>query len=147
MTVVGKRGTGKTYCLLDLLEREYKGHFNFVYILCGTFDYNATWQDWKYKDDPDVIVLPYDDEKVDHLIREVTKASKERGTFRDGNRNLLILDDDASTKDVKRQHGALVKCSFESRHQGANNNIHHLPKRAVKTQTTLSSLSTQVLKT
>ena len=118
MSVVGKRGTGKTFFLLDLLEREYKDHFNHIDIICGTFDYNATWQDWKYKNDPDVVVLPYDDENVDHLIRQVTEASKERGSFRNGNCNLLILDDAASTKDVKKQNGALVKCGFESRHQG-----------------------------
>ena len=118
MTIVGKTGTGKTCYLLDLLEREYKSYFNFVYLICPTYHQNATWLDWKYADDPDFIVLPCDIKTIEPVIEKVLEASKERGEFRRGNRNLLILDDCASSRDVKKQDGALVASAFGSRHEG-----------------------------
>ena len=48
MTILGKTGTGKTWYLLDLLEREYKGYFNYIYLICPTIDCNRTWKEWKY---------------------------------------------------------------------------------------------------
>ena len=55
---------------------------------------------------------------VEEKIEKVLKASKERGSFDEGNRSLLILDDCASCKEVKKQDGALSTAAFGSRHQG-----------------------------
>ena len=118
MTIVGKTGTGKTWYLTDLLEREYKHYFNFVFLICPTIEYNETWQNWKYLHDPDFIVVPCTIRNVEQRIEQVLEASKDRGSFRDGNRSLLILDDWASCKEVKKQDGALSTAAFGSRHQG-----------------------------
>ena len=37
MTIVGATGTGKTHFLLKLIEKEYKGYFNRIYLICPTF--------------------------------------------------------------------------------------------------------------
>ena len=118
MTIVGKTGTGKTWYLLDLLEREYKGYFNYIYLICPTIDYNKTWKEWKYFKEPDFFIIPCNIRNVEKKFEEVLEASKERGSFDEGNRSLLILDDCASCKEVKRQDGALTTAAFGSRHQG-----------------------------
>ena len=118
MTIVGKTGTGKTWYLTDLLEREYKHHFNFIFLICPTVEYNETWQNWKYLRDPDFIVVPSTIQNVEKRIEQVLAASKDRGSFKEGNKSLLILDDCASCKEVKKQDGALSTAAFGSRHQG-----------------------------
>ena len=118
MTIVGKTGRGKTWCLLDLLEREYKDYFNYIFLICPTVDYNETWKEWKYFNDPDFVIVPCTIRNVEKKIEEVLEASKERGSFKEGNRSLLILDDCGSCKEVKKQDGALSTAAFGSRHQG-----------------------------
>ena len=41
---VAPTGGGKTYLALDLLESEYKNHFNFIIIICPTLKDNETYQ-------------------------------------------------------------------------------------------------------
>ena len=118
MTIVGKTGTGKTWYLVDLIEREYKHSFNFIFLLCPTIEYNETWQNWKYLQDPDFVVVPWTIRNVEQKIERVLEASMERGSFKDGNRSLLILDDCASCREVKKQDGALSTAAFGCRHQG-----------------------------
>ena len=41
---VAPTGVGKTYMALDLIEKEYKGRFDFIIIICPTLRYNKTYQ-------------------------------------------------------------------------------------------------------
>lgn len=54
MLVVGMTCSGKTRFILDIFE-DYKNHFDNIILICPTFDYNMTYQDWKYISDRDVI--------------------------------------------------------------------------------------------
>ena len=36
MIIVGVTGCGKTYYLLKMLENDYKGHFEYIFLICGT---------------------------------------------------------------------------------------------------------------
>ena len=39
---------GKTHLVLDLLEKEYFSHFDFIVILCPTLKHNSTYRSRKW---------------------------------------------------------------------------------------------------
>ena len=109
---------GKTHYLLEMLEKEYKNHFDYIFIVCPTFKYNETYQNWKYLKDPHVFALACDDDKVEETLREIVNLitfEKEEG---DKPNSLVILDDCAATKDVKNRTSGLVKLGCSGRHIG-----------------------------
>ena len=54
---VAPAGVGKTHLALNLLESEYRNHFDFIIIICPTLAHNKTYksQGWVWND-PDVIL-------------------------------------------------------------------------------------------
>ena len=111
LTIVGATGTGKTHFLLNLLEKEYKGYFNRIYLICPTFHENKTYKEWAYTMDDEVIVPPCSLNDIEYVLEHIVEDSTRMGDHDDGNKNLLILDDCASS-------GALVTSAFGSRHDG-----------------------------
>ena len=58
---VAPTGVGKTHLALDLLEREYFDHFDFIVIICTTLQYNSTYKSRKwFWTDPEVIQVEPD---------------------------------------------------------------------------------------
>ena len=109
--IAGMTNCGKTSYLLNMLENEYKNHFDYIILICPTFSWNKTYQEWKYINDMDVISIECDQDNVDkflHIISEIYK----------GTNSLLILDDCASSKDVKNRTSELVRLAFSARHFG-----------------------------
>ena len=49
----GQTGCGKTHLVLDLIEKEYKKHFDYIIIICPTLRVNKTYnaRDWIKNDD------------------------------------------------------------------------------------------------
>ena len=117
-TIVGATGSGKTYYLLKMLEEKYNGWYNTVWLICPTFFGNDTYLDWKYVNDPEFVPIPCCLDDVEYFIQLVIDASREYGTHRDGNKNLLILNDVAAGHSVKNRGGGLVESGFGSRHDG-----------------------------
>ena len=39
----GQMGCGKTHLVLDLIEKEYNKHFDFIIIICPTLQWNKTY--------------------------------------------------------------------------------------------------------
>ena len=118
MIIVGMTACGKTHYLLEMLEKEYKNHFDYIFIICPTFKCNKTYQDWKYLNDSDVFALNCNQNKVNDIIKEINilmTVEKEEGNEMNG---LLILDDCAASKDVKKQSSNLVDVGMSGRHVG-----------------------------
>ena len=111
MLIVGKTACGKTKYLLDFLEEEHKGQFEYIFLICPTFEYNKTYRQWKYENDEDFIVIPCDQDHVEHWLQYVVKNYK-------GTNSLIILDDCASGKSVKNRTGELIKLAYSARHYG-----------------------------
>ncbi len=40
MMIVGMTGCGKTYYLLNMLEEEYFGHFEYIFLICPMYNWN-----------------------------------------------------------------------------------------------------------
>ena len=55
---IAPTGVGKTHLALNLLENEYRNHFNFIVIICPNLGYNSTYKSrsWVWND-PDVILI------------------------------------------------------------------------------------------
>ena len=49
----GQTGCGKTHLVLDLIEKEYKKHFDYIVIICPTLQVNKTYhvRGWIKSDD------------------------------------------------------------------------------------------------
>ena len=63
MIIVGMTACRKTHYLLDMLEKECKNHYDYIFIVCPTLEDNKTYQQWKYLTDPDVYELPVTHER------------------------------------------------------------------------------------
>ena len=109
MIIVGVTGCGKTYYLLKMLENDYKGYFEYIFLICPTYLWNKTYQEWKYKDDKNFFPIPCDQDDVEKFLKFVTHH------FKDTN-SLIILDDCASSQYVKNRSSEVVKLAFSARH-------------------------------
>ena len=137
MIIVGMTACGKTHYLLDMLEKEYKNHYDYIFIVCPTLEDNKTYQQWKYLTDPDVYELPVTHDNVENILREITHFAKNTNS-------LIILDDCASSKDVKNRTSELVKLGFPGRHIGLSTIVvtQHLTSIAKPYRMNISKLVT-----
>ena len=94
-----------------MLEKQFNKHFDCIILICPTFSWNKTYQEWKYINDSDLFSIECDKDKVDkilHIVQEIFK----------GTDSLIILDDCASSQDVKNRTSKLVQLAFSARHSG-----------------------------
>ena len=73
---MGQTGCGKTCLLLELIEKEYNKHFDFIVIICPTLRENATYhpKEWIKTDDNVWLLDPRDNlyqwiKKLSELLR------------------------------------------------------------------------------
>lgn len=111
MIIVGMTNCGKTYYLLDMLEKEFMNRFDYIILICPTLSWNKTYIDWKYIHDMDVVSINCEQDQVDQVLHIVSEVYK-------GTHSLIILDDCASSQDVKNRVSELVKLAFSARHYG-----------------------------
>ncbi len=69
MMIVGMTGCGKTYYLLSMLEEEYFGHFECIFLICPTYHWNKTYQEWIYKNCEHFYPIPSDQDSVEYFIK------------------------------------------------------------------------------
>ena len=83
---VAVTGVGKTHLALNLLENEYRHHFDFIIIICPTLAHNSTYksQGWVWND-PDVIPI----EPGNNLYYLIEKIS----SLLAGSATLFLIDD------------------------------------------------------
>ena len=109
MIIVGMTCCGKTKFLLNFLEKEYMNCFENVFLICPTFEWNTTYEEWKYYKDDDFFAIPCDQDEVEKWLTYIVDFAK-------GSQLLIILDDCASSKSVKNRTSELVKLGFSARH-------------------------------
>src|SRR5574338_387586 len=97
MLISGMTNSGKTHFLLDLIEKDYKNKFDYIFIVCPTFYYNKTYNRRWILNDPDVIPMVIHDKLNDvlELIFEKFKDDKEQ--------TLIIIDYYANLNDAKNK--------------------------------------------
>ena len=83
---VAPTGVGKTHLALNLLESEYRNHFDFIIIICPTLAHNATYKSRGWvRTDPDVIPI----EPCNNLYFLIEKISN----LLAGSETLFLIDD------------------------------------------------------
>ena len=112
MIIVGMTACGKTQYLLEMLEEEYLGVFDYVVLVCPTFSWNKSYTEWLPSKKDDCFV-PIDCEQ-----EQVNKVLKIISALYAGTSTLIVLDDCASGTDVKNRTSEFVRLAFSARHYG-----------------------------
>ena len=111
MILCGPTCCGKTEFVLHLLTTEYRGVFDYIIIICPTFVNNAAYNKSFIRSDSDIIIVIPSLDSVDKYLRLI------HNTYKNTN-SLLIIDDCAASRDLKRRSDELVNLGFSARHDG-----------------------------
>ena len=100
----------KTHLALDLLEKEYKNHFNFIIIICSMLKHNETYRSQKWVwTDPEVILIEPDNslyswfEKIGNLLA--------------GSKTLFLINDIIANENLNKRRQPLFKLAISGRHK------------------------------
>ena len=108
---VAPTGVGKTHLVLNLLENEYRNHFDFIVIICPTLRYNSTYksQGWVWND-PDVIPIEPGNQLY-YLIEKISNLLA-------GSKTLFLIDDIITDETLNRRRQSLLELAISGRHRG-----------------------------
>ena len=109
--LVAPTGVGKTHLALNLLETEYRNHFNFIVIICPTLEHNETYKSrgWVWND-PDVSPIELDN-NLYYLIEKI-------GNLLAGSKTLFLIDDIISDEVLDKCLQPLLGLAISRRHRG-----------------------------
>ena len=107
----GPTSCGKTQRVLDLIEKEYKGHFDNIVILCPTLKWNRTYLErpWVWKDN---YVFCF--EPKGNLFEFIEKLS----TLFSAEETLFIVDDVIADETLDKRRQPLLELAISGRHRG-----------------------------
>ena len=66
MIICGMTNCGKTYYLLNMIEK-HKKHFDYIILICPTYTWNKTYQEWKYINGSDFIAIECEQDNIDRI--------------------------------------------------------------------------------
>ena len=108
--IVGATNCGKTSYLVKLLRNEFLHKFDYIFLVCPTYIHNKTYEGFAENDKDFFVIIPEQD-KINDFLKIISYAF-------DGTNTLIILDDCASSKDVKQRTNELLNLAFSARHKG-----------------------------
>ena len=107
---VAPTGIGKTHLALDLLEKEYINHFDYIVTICPTFKHNKTYRSRKWLwDDDDVIPIEPANCSYDWI--------KVIGNELAGSKTLFLVDDIIANENLDKRRQALLELAISGRHR------------------------------
>ena len=108
---IGQTGRGKTHLVLELIEKEYNEHFDFIIIICPTLRENSTYhaKEWIKNDDKVWLVDP-----KDKLYQWIKRLSELLPFFE----VLFIIYDIIANEDLDKRRQPLLELAILGRHQG-----------------------------
>ena len=113
---VAPTGVGKTHLALNLLENEYRHHFDFIVIICPTLRYNSTYKSrgWVWND-PDVIPIEPGN-RLCYLIEKISNLLA-------GSTTLFLIDDIIADETLNKCHQPLLELAISGRHRRHNHSL------------------------
>ena len=108
---VAQTGVGQTHLALNLLETEYRNHFDFIVIICPTLRYNSTYKNrsWVWND-PDVIPIEPGNQLY-YLIEKISNLFA-------ADKTLFLNDDIIEDETLDKRHQPLLELAISGRHRG-----------------------------
>ena len=108
---VAPTGVGKTHLALNLIESEYRHHFDFIVIICPMLEHNETYKSrgWVWND-PDVIPIEPDNQLY-YLIEKISKMLT-------GSKTLFLIDDIIADEALDKLRQLLLVLAILGRHRG-----------------------------
>ena len=108
---VAPTGVGKTHLALNLLENEYRHHFDFIVIICPTLAHNETYKSrgWVWND-PDVIPIKLGN-NLYYLIEKISNLLA-------GSKTLFLIDDIIADETLDKCRQPLLEVAISGRHRG-----------------------------
>ena len=102
---------GKTHLALNLLENEYRNHFDFIAIICPTLAHNETYKSrgWVWND-PDVIPIEPDN-NLYYLIEKISNLLT-------GSKTLFLINDIIADEALDKHGQSLLGLAISGRHGG-----------------------------
>ena len=109
-TFTASTGVGKMHLALNLLESEYRDHFDFIVIICPTLARNETYKNrgWVWTD-PDIIPIEPGNQ-LHHLIEKISKLLT-------GSKTLSLIDDTIADEALNKRHQPLLEMAISGRHR------------------------------
>ena len=103
-------GVGKTHLALNLLESEYRNHFNFIKIICPTLEHDETYKSrgWVWND-PEVIL----EEPGNQLYYLIEKYSK----LLAGSKTIFLINDIIANEALNKRRQPLLELAISGRHR------------------------------
>ena len=92
--IVGATNCGKTSFLVEILSHEFLQKFDYIFLVCPTFTHNKTYDGFAENDRGFFVIIPEQDQ-INDFLKLISFAFE-------GTNTLIILDDCAASKDVKR---------------------------------------------
>ena len=108
--LTGPMGCGKTHLVLDLIEKEYNKHFDYIIIICPTLRWNKTYhsRDWIKNDDKFWFIEPKD--KLYQWIEKLSQLLARTET-------LFIIDDTIADEGLDKRRQSLLELANSGRHR------------------------------
>ena len=95
---------------MDLLEKEYKNHFDFIIIICPTLKDNETYRSRKWVcTDPQVILI----EPGNSLYSWIEKI----GNLLAGSKTLFLIDDIIANEILDKRRHSLLELAISGQHR------------------------------
>ena len=101
----GPTGCGRTHLILDLIEKEYNKHFEYIIIICPALLWNKTYnsRDWIKNDDKVWLIEPKD--KLYQWIEKLTQLLARSET-------LFIVDDIIVDESLDKRRQSLLELAI-----------------------------------
>ena len=93
--IAGATNCGKTSFLVDLLSHEFLGAFDYIFLVCPTYIHNKTYDGFAENDRGFFVIIP-EQNQINDFLKLISFAFE-------GTNTLIILDDCAASKDVKKK--------------------------------------------
>ena len=108
---IAPAGVVKTHLALNLLESEYRNHFNYIVVICPTLAHSETYKSrgWVWTD-PEVIPIEPGNQ-LHYLIEKISKLLA-------GSITLFLIDDIIIDEALDKRHQPLLELAILGRHRG-----------------------------
>ena len=111
--ITGPTNCWKTQFLIEQLRGNFKGVFKYIVLICPTYAKNKTYHGFA-ENEKNLLVVSPDANNCD----EINDLLHDCADLFSGTNTLIILDDCAVYKDLKKRSNKFINLAFSGKHEG-----------------------------